>query len=119
MSKFEGMSDFEINKLVAQARGLKVAAEDTPAVGGSGAAVCVYDHFKVDYCNSWADMGPIVKKHNISISPMLVMTSPVGAYEYTGEWSADIYSVDDVSLDRNPLRAAAIIYLESLEQNNA
>ena len=70
MSKFEGMSDFEINKLVAQARGLKVAAEDTPAVGGSGAAVCVYDHFKVDYCNSWADMGPIlVKKHNISDIP--------------------------------------------------
>jgi len=110
MSKFESMSDFEINKLVAEAQGLN---------GGDKDFFIGHTNMVPDYCNSWADMGPIVEKHNISISPMLVMTSPVGAYEYTGEWSADIYSVDDVSLDRNPLRAAAIIYLESLEQNNA
>lgn len=100
MSKFESMSDFEINKLVAEAQGLN---------GGDKDFFIGHTNMVPDYCNSWADMGPLLVEWQISLTNFImywrassILNTPIGR------------CVDD----KNPLRAAAIIYLESLESND-
>lgn len=131
MSKYESMSDFEINKLVAEARGVCFYYFDKDGHRVNCKAWDSFDEFDKalsgelpDYCNSWADMGPVIQSEGILISPLVqydeegfdkwVALKPhhVGNEEIT---NAPFESV----VHARPLRAAAIIYLESLESANA
>lgn len=62
-----------------------------------------------NYCNSWADSGPIIQQNNISLLKCERMDSWVAGSSYWvdgAEWS-----VDWLSDDQNPLRAAMIVFL--------
>ncbi len=69
---------------------------------------------KHNYCNSWADMGPLIEKHKIELSYD-------GAFKY--EWEASHivhvsqYDVDVIGMNenKNPLRSAAICLIKILE----
>lgn len=109
---WDSVSDFEINKAVAKLQGLNniqpydvqglVSYEDVD-----------YDTLKyymetVDYCNSWADMGPVISEHRIMLNP----------YCANEDWKAEIpVGKNGIATtyarcyDTNPLRAAAIVYL--------
>lgn len=56
-----------------------------------------------DFCNSWADMGPLIVEKRFGIHPVTFST----------EWTAvrSVYKINNVNSD-NPLRAAAILYLK-------
>lgn len=111
---YSWMSDFEINKLVAEALGEEVTGnhhssvickdKDNPDTG-----------WLRDYCNSWADMGPLINEYGIG-----VWTHP----DFDGKWSArfnikrGVSVVYDVTQDKNPLRAAAICFLMMKESED-
>lgn len=104
---YQAMSDLEINKEVAKARG---------GYGGktnnkySPNEVVCFDkkpfHTERDYCKRPADAWPIILESRITITP----------YEDTSQgW----FATTDTSFfvdDGNPLRAAMIVYLMSKEQ---
>lgn len=110
MSKFLEMSDFEINKLIHIKRCQWGAGYYDRIIGK------LFPHKEptqkdiynagiiVDYCNSWADMGPIIESERINVvANQSAWVARKGFYD---------------ARHTKPLRAAAIIYLESLEQNN-
>lgn len=101
------MSDFEINKAVAIAEGHYCYYGDGSFTNGlMGRKVTVKGNGVVgcmDFCNSWADAGPIIESNLISIDAI---------YEGTTKWLA--FCGDDCefrSVDANPLRAAMIVLL--------
>ena len=121
MSKFSEMSDFEINKLVAEAQGLRVDEINNDSCIGMNSKYheqypdTVWAHpfskhtgeqtdssGQLCYTHSWADMGPIIASHEISI-----VARSDSTWIARKEWSA--------KQSTNPLRAAAIIYLETME----
>ena len=110
--QLEGMSDLQINKLVAVANG---EYQEIPNYGEAvmvGDKYCYYDDARnicechADYCDNWADMGPIIHSARIGIQ------SP-----WTGSniWRACNRGGDDFvqfeSSHENILRAAAIVYI--------
>ena len=90
---YSEMLDFEINVQVADVTGKHA-----------------------DYCNSWADAGPIIEQHGITL-----------AYDSDGSWVADAtaYWVDGIEwqidgvIHENPLRAAMVAFLMMQEKANA
>ncbi len=112
---YSKMSDFEINKAVGEiALDRRWACK--PGHSGNeteswyyGSADSFADPLPLlpDYCNSWADAGAIIQKHGITLA------------FFDDEWTADFdaYFVDGVEwniggvADKNPLRAAMIVYL--------
>lgn len=113
MSNYSELSDFEINKRVAESLGLYARAksncvnygtdENSVSVGFGG---CMRT---VDYCNNWADAGQIIVENKICT------VAPDGIND---EWCA--YSWDDEHewWHENPLRAAMIVFLMMKEQAN-
>jgi hypothetical protein len=107
MMDYSKLSDFEINKRLAELLGLIIAKEqyeqDDVLVLING---CEIEYSSsVNYCNSWEDMGPIIEREKISIS-----------YRSRGKKDlppqAKRFGSDDHNIaDKNPLRAAAIVYL--------
>lgn len=94
MKNYSEMSDFEINKEVAIATGLDL----------SGVTQENYWMYNMkDYCNSWADAGPIIEKFRITID------------SDTDVWFAS----DDKHCHThyNPLRAAMIVFLMMMKDN--
>lgn len=95
---YSEMLDFEINVQVAEVTGKHA-----------------------DYCNSWADAGPIIAENKISLN----------WYESEGKWTAaGDYEMEDGVWDweklpesdashANPLRAAMIVFLMMQEAANA
>jgi len=86
---YSKLSDFEINEVVSMAllSQSKNPESKYVAIG--------------NYCNSWADAGPIIVANRITLMPAS-----------TGDkWMAQAfeYAIADVSI--NPLRAAMIVYL--------
>jgi hypothetical protein len=127
MREYLEMSDFEINKLVAEAQGVcfyvKNENNENMTACRKYFSNCFSEFDRVtaselkDYCNSWADMGPIIESSAISI-----WSHPVHGKD---TWSARVNKLVNGFVDYqvtqdhdNPLRAAAIIYLESLEASN-
>lgn len=102
---YNEMSDFEINKLVSYHYGYDFSL---------GSKVFVFDAEEstsssgmprlVDYCNSWNDMGPVIEEYGIQLN-----------YNEHDKWFASSYFNqwlnEPVTLNANPLRAAAICYL--------
>ena len=99
---YDEMSDFEINLAVAKKLGLVVSTEShghnaVEARGDDG----YHAWFTIDYCNNWADIGPIIVDNRITIAPY---------QDESQGWFATTdtsFFVDDI----NPLRAAAICFL--------
>ena len=104
MMDYSKMSDFEINKAVAIARGTLIRkGKSLSLYQVEGLDLCT------DFCNSWADAGPIIQQNNISLLKCERMDEWVAGSSYWvggAEWS-----VDWLSDDKNPLRAAMIVYL--------
>jgi hypothetical protein len=104
---YSQLSDFEINKRLAELLGWKVV-NDNPTPNKGLLVVSSEDQCRaIDYCNSWADMGPLMVEHSISLNKI------------EDEWEAHNGEIDQGGLvvaniylmHKNPLRAAAIVYL--------
>lgn len=101
---YSEMSDSQINDAVAIARGKLIR---------KGKALSLYqvdgEDLCTDFCNSWADAGPIIQQNNISLLKCEQMESWMAGNSYWvdgAEWS-----VNWLSGDKKPLRAAMIAYL--------
>ena len=120
MNKYEEMSEFDINKLVAEKLGRNVSSEQWMHLGDRDENLVIIDTSSkssrivnrtfdtADYCNRWSDMGPLIESSGISIVYMLE----------DGWDSHALIDDDDRGYDekynfthKNPLRAAAITYL--------
>lgn len=117
MSDWSNKSDFEINKAVAVANGYEISnyfGGDSCWIKSKteGLEDCLT--LLPDYCNSWADMGPIIEREKISI----IFDNLTGVEACTN-FSVCRFSYGYQSKiwddSPNPLRAAAIVYLESKE----
>lgn len=118
--ELESKSDKDLNKLVYEAEGLKPSSNDLiieetlELMRDSDPllrmALPITDrYYGKDYCNNWSDMGPIIDKHEIT------MKAP--NYNQVDHWEVSsciftdglgfCYGADH----KNPLRAAAIVYL--------
>lgn len=115
MNKYEQMSDFEINKAVA-----KICCPDSYEVNSGYVSVRregidLFDNLityrcEVDYCNNPNDAFPIMLKHEIAISPYGFGKEFPNYEEYKDMWFA-MKDKDWYIDDKNPLRAAMIIFL--------
>lgn len=115
---YSKLSDFEINKLVAELRGLGVSAEQyfEPERNQSNCVLIDNKIKPVDYCNNPSDAWSIILENKISL------------LEDGGEWEASIDYPCDIGAygtteicskvyeDKNPLRCAMIVYLMMQEQ---
>lgn len=109
---YSEMSDFEINKAVAIAEGHSCYYGEGSftnglmgrkvTVKGNGVMGCM------DFCNSWADAGPIIEKENISLT----------CHQSRDEWAA-IFNRNAMAAHSNPLRAAMECCLIKKERENA
>lgn len=101
---YSEMSDFEINKAVAEI--IYPGKEFTAAysfgfpLGPQVQWIQGYGEFlRKDYCNSWADAGPIIEKNKIDL------------VSYAEGWHALNDAKDDLHSDSNPRRAAMVVFL--------
>lgn len=113
---YSQLSDFEINKRVAQLHGgfaLTLAVHDEPPSGKS------FDPGRFDPCHNPADAWPIIVDNEISLN------SYSGTWEASYEYDAPIgaFGTDELvtkSVEgKNPLRTAMIAFLMKREQSNA
>jgi hypothetical protein len=98
---YSQLSDFEINKRVAELVGgfaLTIAVRDEPPSGRS------FDPDRFDPCNNAADAWPIIAENNIAILPY--KNSTPSAY-HTGSGLVGKFTAED----NNPLRAAMVVFL--------
>ena len=121
---YDTVSDFEINKAVAEALGVPgMFPSDKPDIILVGKPIlpmlslddysettCRIEAF--DPCNNWSDIGPIIEDKKISLCYWASMgwrasnTMRVVADESIGEFEV---------ADKNPRRAAAIVFLKMME----
>lgn len=106
MKNYSEMSDFEINKAVAIAEGYPPEDCDygwtgKPDVGVEWSEKTGYPTKSFNYCNSWADAGPIIEKSRISLRNRID-----GNWMAENEWGISFRALHD-----NPLRAAMIVFL--------
>ncbi|HHN8388124.1 phage protein NinX family protein [Morganella morganii] len=97
MNKYRGMSKFEINKAVAEARKLNTIAYDRTEI-------VLFDDLDAtpfDPCSSWSDAGPIIAEYGISL---------LSDWNKVGVWGA-VYQPWVYSENEDPLRAAMECYL--------
>lgn len=104
---YSEMKDHEINAAVGEAMGwnAKFIHQDD--------SVTFRDDLgrlrgRKNYCNSWADAGPIIEKENISLT----------CHQNRDEWAA-IFNRHAMAAHSNPLRAAMECYLMKKERENA
>ncbi|MFY0403331.1 phage protein NinX family protein [Pantoea dispersa] len=111
------MSDFEINKAVGEINlegkwackpGCAGNQSDSWHYGSVDTFVTPYPALP-DYCNSWADAGPIIQKYGISLHY-------IGGGHERGGWGADDPSGEKYTYNDNPLRAAMIVFLMMQER---
>lgn len=109
------MSDFEINKLVAELSSVdccvRVNFSGESIGGGAEKWLCRYEEgTKFDPCNNPADAWPIIAEHGIGIIPY-----KKGLAE---AWNAANGLMSGTTKDGNPLRAAMIAFLKMKEPAN-
>ena len=90
MKNYTEMSDDELNFNVAQHR----------FDAGWLERHCGKEGMVPDYCNDWADAGPIIADNKISIEPHL----------FSDLWLSTSRGVEHASQHENPLRAAMIVF---------
>lgn len=118
---WDDVSDLSINKVIKEIEKSKRRAEWVEWNVSNGMAeadaAALIDHPDTiytiqvpDYCDSWADMGPIIYQHSISLVLDGDYNTAVNNFEcFSGEGGgfAGDYEYEHAS----PLRAAAIVYL--------
>lgn len=101
---YEDMSDFEINKRVAEAVGMEISSDHSGAYVGvikrSMGSLPSYMH--VNHCNSPSDAWPIILENKITIF------SPNDTHD-DSLWMAELD--ESHMFSANPLRAAMIVFL--------
>ena len=99
MKDYSKMSDFEINKAVATALGMDVsgATEENNIMYG----------YVPDICNNPSDAWPIMKESLIGVTP----DEDGVTMHFYGDWTAMAHCKNLQFTDKNPLRAAMIVYL--------
>lgn len=112
MKTWKDWSDAEISKEVAALNGLTVGNKLTSMRNNSSATVNNGGGFwyEVDYCNNWLDMGPIIVEHGIELSPLFSGGWCASSIKYYTYEEDPVYGIQHVH--KNPLRAAAIVFLE-------
>ncbi|MFZ4835947.1 phage protein NinX family protein [Rouxiella sp. Mn2063] len=115
MTDYSQLSDFEINKRVAD---IKIEG-DWMLEPNDDRKFTFYNHGVEssktielpDYCNNPADAWPIIKANLISLTP----------YGGDGAWweAEDRYGTGKSDCDNNPLRAAMIVYLMLKESESS
>lgn len=100
------MSDFEVNKAVAEKLGEFIEPPYRACTEVVGDKLAYYDDMRnitmchEDYCNSWADAGPIAEKYGISVITGL------------GIWIAFFWDDNDMeSSCKSPTRAICECFL--------
>ncbi len=99
MTNYNEMTDFDINKRVADLSGMKIAKVQDDL----RKSVIVWKNdstYEFDPCNKPSDAWPIILENNISL------IAPEG---YQAEWDAIV--TEYTCFDKNPLRAAMIVFL--------
>lgn len=99
MSKYNGMSDFEINKKVFIKLYGKESLKDKDMFG-------VFN--RSDYCNNPTDAMPIIIENKIGLSPMY----------HSNKWTADCLDYDFISVNKNPYRASMEVFLMMKDAEN-
>lgn len=112
MTDYSKLSDFEINKRVAE---FTLGGEWFLPVGhpeNSSEDIWCNSNFYAnelpDYCNSWADAGSILLESRIGIEPSIT----------SSRWVAQAGYFRIASGHDNPLRAAMIVYLMMQEDKS-
>lgn len=95
---YSKLSDFEINKMVAESLGNDVENSHADSINKTGCTDGIHYHY--DYCNNPSDAWPIIFDSEINIQFRHGADLPPMARH------CDVYFVD-----KNPLRAAMIVYL--------
>ncbi|MBG0644835.1 DUF2591 family protein [Enterobacter kobei] len=106
---YSQLSDFEINKRVAQLHGgfaLTLAVHDEPPSGKS------FDPGRFDPCHNPADAWPIIVGSKINIRFGAEGMACEAQFMQYGHESVECYHA-------NPLRAAMIVFLMMQDANNA
>jgi hypothetical protein len=108
---YSKLSDFEINKRVAESLGVNFTQD------GLEIYIDVFDEQHGDffpeplnYCNNPSDAWPIIVENKISITSTSEKERP---------WCAYLWEDDCESWGVNPLRQCMIVYLMMKESNNA
>jgi len=125
MKNYSKMTDFEINKAVAIVQGYDT--EVTQHFSDAGLSVVKTTECSLNYCNSWADAGPIIEQHGISlyridgnINAMVTDEDVCGLWYSSGPMEfgygrpEELQPMDDYPC-KNPLRAAMIVFLMTQE----
>lgn len=117
METWDDLTDLEINKEVAKFDGGLMPVPDGLESAIIGDVEHYYDSLRMlwschkGYCDSWDNIGPIISDNGIClISPTKGRKSSLWSASWNedgGKWS----SGDIVFGDKNPLRAAAIVFL--------
>lgn len=117
---YSGLSDFEINKLVAEALGESVTDNQSASLKVKSSSVLISSicggSCERNYCNNPSDAWPVIIENKISLT-----------YEMN-EWAASTgFNVDSNGIthyrlwemNKNPLRAAMIAFLmiKDVEKN--
>ena len=117
MNDYSEMSDFEINKAVAvlenkdwvllpcvdDALFVNVETEDKDCYE--------YDTHQYNPCNNPADAWPIIIENRIGLVPVFTCNNRCFSLEPTEKWRAEKTDWSIEIEDRNPLRAAMILFL--------
>jgi hypothetical protein len=120
-----GMSDFEINKMIAEILLTDSKPHITKALGHSSAAFIGFADASItmrfDPCNSPADAWDIIIDNGIELTLHRINGVKTGDYEaggmfYKGE---EIDFNEVVVVDENPLRAAMLCFLEMRNKSDA
>ncbi len=114
---YSEMSDFEINKAVALRLGLnikphRVDADDNPVFVIVGEKF-TREKLPFEPCNSWADAGPIITDNKISV---MYDENSWAAFSGMSIHHSRYADWDLLEYDKNPRRAAMIVFLMMQEQ---
>jgi hypothetical protein len=106
--KLKAMLHFEINKAVAEKLGENTYTNTFP--NGSSEEVTFEILNPTDYCNSWADAGPVIEKYQIS----LIKDISCGDWEAAEALEFIHGSIDSGNYKKNksPLVAAMLVFLD-------
>lgn len=109
---YDNATDFEINKAVVETLGFCLISNNQ---AGSSSVVryktgsgTMTKYLAVDYCNSWADIGPIIEDHKIDLMHL----------PKCKKWVADSFCSVFSYMDPNPRRTAAVVFLKMQGASN-
>ncbi|WP_336707632.1 MULTISPECIES: phage protein NinX family protein [unclassified Cedecea] len=117
MTDYSQMSDFEINKAVADIV-MNGTWHVTPSHPDNKTGGWLYGSNGIqtyplpDYCNSWADAGPIIEKNGIGIYF-------IGEGHHRGKWGSDAPGGRPYVYGDSLLRNAMIVFLMMQDSSNA